>query len=152
MSHNDESFFREVEEDYRRDQTIKFFQAYGAYFIAGAFVILALVGGYTFQQNRRAHQAAAGGDALSNAIILSEAGKQDEAQKALAALAENGPGSYKIWPACMRRPNRLQKTSSMLPTRNMRAWLTTKLHPRAYAILRGFSLLPYPWTMRATIL
>ncbi|MGO8779359.1 MAG: tetratricopeptide repeat protein [Rhodomicrobium sp.] len=96
MSHNDESFFREVEEDYRRDQTIKFFQAYGAYFIAGAFVILALVGGYTFQQNRRAHQAAAGGDALSNAILLSEAGKQDEAQKALAALAENGPGSYKI--------------------------------------------------------
>ncbi|MFY9642299.1 MAG: tetratricopeptide repeat protein [Rhodomicrobium sp.] len=96
MSHNDESFFREVEEDYRRDQTIKFFQAYGAYFIAGAFVILALVGGYTFQQNRRAHQAAAGGDALSNAILLSEAGKQDEAQKALAALAENGPGFYKI--------------------------------------------------------
>ncbi len=96
MSHDDESFFREVEEDYRRDQTIKFFQAYGAYFIAGAFVILALVAGYTFQQNRRAHQAAAGGDALSNAMLLSEAGKQDEAIKALASLAENGPGSYKV--------------------------------------------------------
>ncbi len=96
MSHDDESFFREVEEDYRRDQTIKFFQAYGAYFIAGAFVILALVAGYTFQENRRVHRAAAGGDALSNAMILSEAGKQDEAQKVLALLAENGPGSYKV--------------------------------------------------------
>ena len=61
MSHNDESFFREVEEDYRRDQTIKFFQAYGAYFIAGAFVILGSgFGGLHLQQNRRAHQAAAG--------------------------------------------------------------------------------------------
>ncbi len=96
MSHDDESFFREVEEDYRRDQTIKFFQAYGAYFIAGAFVILALVAGYTFQQNRRAHQAAAGGDALSNAMILAEGGKEEEAQKVLASLAENGPGSYKV--------------------------------------------------------
>jgi hypothetical protein len=96
MSHDDESFFREVEEDYRRDQTIKFFQAYGAYFVAGAFVILALVAGYTFQQNRRAHQAAAGGDSLSNAMILSEGGKQEEAQKVLASLAEGGPGSYKV--------------------------------------------------------
>jgi hypothetical protein len=96
MSQNDESFFREVDEDYRREQTIKFFQTYGSYFIAGAFVILALVAGYTFQQNRRAHEAATGGDALSNAIALAETGKQEEAQKIFASLAENGPGSYKV--------------------------------------------------------
>ncbi len=96
MSHDDESFFREVEEDYRREQTIKFFQDYGAYFIAGAFVILALVASYTFQQNRRVHQAAAGGDALSNAMILAEAGKQDESQKVLASLAGSGPGTYPV--------------------------------------------------------
>jgi hypothetical protein len=96
MSHDDESFFREVDEDYRREQTIKFFQDYGAYFIAGAFVILALAGGYTLQQNRRASQAAAGGDALTGAMLLSEAGKQDEAQKALASLANNGPGAYRV--------------------------------------------------------
>lgn len=93
---DDESFFREVNEDYRREQTIKFFEAYGAYFIAGAFVILAVVGGYTFEQRRRANQAATGGDALTNALVLSEAGKQDEAEKALANLAGNGPGAYKV--------------------------------------------------------
>ncbi|MGO9546957.1 MAG: tetratricopeptide repeat protein [Rhodomicrobium sp.] len=95
-SHDDESFFREVEEDYRRDQTIKFFQTYGSYFIAGAFVILSLVAGYKFQQNRRASQAAAGGDALSQALNLSETGKQEEAQKALATLAQSGPGAYRL--------------------------------------------------------
>jgi hypothetical protein len=95
-SHDDESFFREVDEDYRREQTIKFFQSYGAYFIGGAFIILALTAGYTFQQNRRAHQAAAGGDALTGAIVLSEAGKEADSQKALAALAASGPGAYRV--------------------------------------------------------
>lgn len=96
MSHNDESFFREVDEDYRREQTIKFFQTYGAYFIGGAFIIIALAAGYTFQQNRRAHDAAAGGDALANAMMLSDAGKDGEARKALDELARSGPGSYPV--------------------------------------------------------
>lgn len=94
MSTNDESFFREVDEDYRREQAIQFFKAYGAYLIAGAFVILAIVGGYTIEQQRRRDHAAVGGDALSNALILSEAGKDNSAE--LAALAENGPGSYRF--------------------------------------------------------
>lgn len=96
MSQHDESFFREVDEDYRREQTIKFFKTYGSYLIAGAFVIVALVAGYTFQQSRRSNQAAAGGDALSNAMILADAGKLPESQKALASLAETGPGSYRV--------------------------------------------------------
>src|SRR5215472_8003790 len=95
MSHDNESFFREVDEDYQREQIIKFFQTYGAYFVAGAFIILALAGGYTFQQSRRATQAASGGDALTNAILLSEAGKQDDALKALNSLSNNGPGVYR---------------------------------------------------------
>jgi hypothetical protein len=67
---NDESFFREVEEDYRRERTVKFFKAYGSYLIAGAFVILAIVGGYKYETQRRAAEAARGGDALSNAQTL----------------------------------------------------------------------------------
>ena len=93
---NDESFFREVEEDYRRDQTVKFFKTYGAYLIAGAFVILAIVGGYKYETQRRAAEAASGGDALSNALNLVDAGNQEEAEKALANLAGNGPGAYRV--------------------------------------------------------
>ncbi len=93
---NDESFFREVEEDYRREQTARFFKTYGAYLIAGAFVILAIVGGYKYETQRRAAQAASGGDALSDALNLVEAGNQDEAEKALANLAGNGSGAYRV--------------------------------------------------------
>ncbi len=93
---NDESFFREVQEDYRREQTVKFFKAYGAYLIAGAFVILAIVGGYKYEMQRRAAAAASGGDALSNALNLAEAGNQEEAEKAFASLAGNGPGAYRV--------------------------------------------------------
>lgn len=93
---NDESFFREVEEDYRRDQTVKFFKAYGSYLIAGAFVILAIVGGYKYETQRRAAEAARGGDALSNVQNLIDAGNRDEAEKALATLAGNGPGAYRV--------------------------------------------------------
>lgn len=96
QGHDDESFFREVDEDYRRDQAIKFFENYGAYLLAGAFIILAVVAGYNFQQSRRAHQAAAGGDTLSNAMTLADAGKQDEARKILTSLAGNGPGFYRV--------------------------------------------------------
>jgi len=93
---SDESFFREVDEDYRREQAIKFFKTYGAYFIAGAFIILAVVGGYTFERNRRANQAAIGGDDLLQAMILNGAGKSADAEMALAQLAKAGPGPYKV--------------------------------------------------------
>jgi len=98
MSHNpnEEAFFREVDEDYRRDQAVKFFQDYGSYLMAGAFIIIAVVAGYTFQQNQRAQQGASGGDALSAAMVLAETGKVDEAQKALIALSQKGPGHYRV--------------------------------------------------------
>jgi len=93
---NEESFLREVDEDYRRDQTVKFLKAYGAYLVAAAFVVLAIVGGYKYETQRRAAQAASGGDALSNALNLVEAGNQEEAEKAFANLAGNGPGAYRV--------------------------------------------------------
>jgi hypothetical protein len=92
----EESFFREVDEDYRREQIIKFFQRYGAYFAGAAFIILAVVAGYSIERWRRAEQAAQGGDALTNALLLAEAGKEDEARKALSSLAENGPSAYRF--------------------------------------------------------
>jgi hypothetical protein len=93
---NDEGFFREVDEEYRRDQTTKFLKTYGVYLIAAAFVALAIVGGYKYEQQRRASEAARGGDALTNAQTLSDLGRLDESEKALATLAGSGPGSYRV--------------------------------------------------------
>ena len=93
---NDESFFREVNEEYRRDQTTKFLKTYGVYLVAAAFVALAIVGGYKYEQQRWASEAATGGDALINAQTLSDLGRLNESEKALASLAGSGPGSYRV--------------------------------------------------------
>jgi hypothetical protein len=93
---NQESFIREVDEEYRREQTAKFFKTYGVYLIVGAFVVLAVVGGYKYWQSVRAADGARGGDALSAAITLIEAGNQDESERALASLAGSGPGAYRV--------------------------------------------------------
>jgi hypothetical protein len=93
---NEESFIREVDEDYRREQTIRFLKTYGLYLIAVAFIALAVVGGYKYEQGRRADEAARGGDALLNALNLNDTGKRDDAARALATLAGTGPSSYRF--------------------------------------------------------
>jgi hypothetical protein len=93
---SEESFIREVDEEYRREQTANFFKTYGVYLIACAFVALAIVGGYKYDQSRRATEAATGGDALSNALSMMDAGNADEAERALATLAGTGTGSYRV--------------------------------------------------------
>jgi hypothetical protein len=93
---DDESFFREVDEDYRRDQLIKFFRRYGAYLIGAAFIIVAVVGGYSIEKRHRDAQAARGGEALTSALNLSDAGKQEDAQKALSDIAGSGPAAYRV--------------------------------------------------------
>jgi hypothetical protein len=93
---SEESFIREVDEEYRREQTANFFKTYGVYLLVCAFVVLAIVGGYKYDQARRAKEAGAGGDALINALSLAEAGNADEAERALATLAGTGGGSYRV--------------------------------------------------------
>lgn len=93
---SEESFIREVDEEYRRDQTANFFKTYGVYLIACALVVLAIVGGYKYEEARRAKEAAAGGDALTNALSYLDAGNADEAERALATLAGTGTGSYRL--------------------------------------------------------
>jgi hypothetical protein len=92
----EESFIREVDEEYRREKTANFFKTYGVYLIVAAFVAFAIVGGYKYDQARRATEAAAGGDALSNALSLNDAGNADDAERALATLAGTGSASYRI--------------------------------------------------------
>lgn len=96
MSREDESFFREVEEDYQREQILKLLQRYGSYIIGAAFVIVAVVAGYTIEKRKSAAEAARGGDAFTKAISLLDTGKQEEAQKALSDIVDNGPPVYKV--------------------------------------------------------
>ena len=79
-----------------RATNLKFFKAYGSYLIARFRHPLAIVGGYKFERQRRAAEAARGGDALSHAVEFDRGGNREtEAEKALATLAGNGPGAYR---------------------------------------------------------
>ena len=107
-----EGFYREVDEDYRRDQTLAFLKRYGVYMVAAGFVAVAVVAGYTIEKTRRANKAESGGDTLTNAILLTEAGKQDEAARQFAALARSGPSNYRVLARLQEAANAIAKSQS----------------------------------------
>ena len=94
MSMQDESLFREVDEELRRDQLKRLWEQYGTYFLAGAALIIVGVGGNQWWQGRRTAAAEAAGARFEEALTLVQSGKADEAQKALAGIAGGPRGAY----------------------------------------------------------
>jgi len=87
--------FDEVNEEVRRDQLKKLWDQYSIYIIAGAFLIIAAVGGWRGYQYLEAKKAAEAGVAFDKAVELSEQNKHAEAEAAFAELAKNGPSGYR---------------------------------------------------------
>ncbi|HWX84744.1 MAG TPA: tetratricopeptide repeat protein [Xanthobacteraceae bacterium] len=87
--------FDEVDEEVRRDQLKKLWDRYSIYIIAGAFLIIAAVGGWRGYQYLEAKKAAEAGAAFDKAVELSEQNKHAEAEAAFADLAKNGPSGYR---------------------------------------------------------
>ena len=88
--------FDEVDEDVRRDQLKKLWDQYSIYIVAGAFLIIAAVGGWRGYQYLEAKKAAEAGAAFDKAVELSEANKHAEAEAAFADLAAKAPSGYRI--------------------------------------------------------
>ncbi len=89
-------FFREVNEDYRRDQIAKIWKRYSGLIVALAVLAVGAVGGWRYWQHAqlvRAEEASAQFDA---AIKLAQGGKTEEADKAFAALRTDAPAGYRI--------------------------------------------------------
>jgi hypothetical protein len=87
--------FDEVDEEVRRDQLKRLWDEYSIYIIAGAFLIIAAVGGWRGYQYLEAKKAAEAGAAFDKAVELSEQNKHAEAEAAFAELAKNGPSGYR---------------------------------------------------------
>ena len=87
--------FDEVDEEVRRDQLKRLWDQYSIYIIAGAFLIIAAVGGWRGYQYLEAKKAAEAGAAFDKAVELSEQNKHAEAEAAFAELAANGPSGYR---------------------------------------------------------
>ena len=88
--------FDEVDEDVRRDQLKKIWDKYSILIIAGAFLIIAAVGGWRGYQYLEAKKAAEAGAAFDKASELSEQNKHTEAEAAFADLAAKAPSGYRV--------------------------------------------------------
>jgi hypothetical protein len=88
--------FDEVDEDVRRDQLKKLWDQYSIYIVAGAFLIIAAVGGWRGYQYLEAKKAAEAGAAFDKAVELSEANKHSEAEAAFTDLAAKAPSGYRM--------------------------------------------------------
>jgi hypothetical protein len=88
--------FDEVNEEVRREQLKKLWDQYSIYIIAGAFLIIAGVGGWRGYQYLEAQKAAEAGAAFDKAVELSEQNKHAEAEAAFNDLAAKAPWGYRM--------------------------------------------------------
>jgi hypothetical protein len=87
-------FFREVDEDYRRDRLLQFWTRYQSWLIAAAVLVVAATAAWRIYQHFRIETAEAAGAQYESALQLSAAGKSAEAEAAFEALAKTGPKGY----------------------------------------------------------
>lgn len=93
---NDDSFFREVNEELRSDRMKAAWRRFGPVIIAvAALIIVGVAGmlGYQYWQERAASQS---GDRFLAALTLINEGETDAALSALRALQTDGHGAYPV--------------------------------------------------------
>ncbi|MEQ1951046.1 tetratricopeptide repeat protein [Mesorhizobium yinganensis] len=93
---SDDSFIREVNQEYRQAQARALWDRYGPIGLAVALAVVlgtAAWVGYSYWQQTKAN---ASGDAFSQALVLANGGKQDEALAALDVLEADGYGAYPL--------------------------------------------------------
>ena len=92
---NEDAFFREVDDEVRRDRLTGFWQRYGRTLAIALAVALAALAAWLYWQHRREEQAGAQGEALSQA--LGDAGGNPAAAgPKLAAIAASGSTGYAV--------------------------------------------------------
>ena len=91
---NNEAFFREVDDEVRREQAQRLARRYGV--IVAVLVVLALVafGGTLWWRAHQANLAGQRGDQFMAAMASISSGKEDDARKQLTALAGTGTKGY----------------------------------------------------------
>lgn len=83
---------REVDEDLRREQILKFWRRYGAYVAAVAVAVVVVVAGYQAWQGWQKDQREKAAGRYAAAVALADAGKTKEAEAALAAIGGGDKG------------------------------------------------------------
>jgi hypothetical protein len=92
---DNESFYREVDEELRRDQVRSYWERYGKLAIAGAVLLLALLAGILWWNNQRQVKAGEKGSQLISAFDEISAGNKAAALPKLDALEKTGTSGYR---------------------------------------------------------
>jgi hypothetical protein len=87
--------FREVDEDVRRDEAVKFWEKYQTHLIVAGVIVALAAGGYRLYDNWRIKQEEAAGAKYETALTLSRDSKGAEAEKALTDIAATGTAGYR---------------------------------------------------------
>lgn len=95
MAENNE-FFREVDEDYRRDKVAEIWKRYNALIIAAAVLVVAGVAGWRYWQQVQLTRAETASAQFDQANKLAEEGKTAEADKLFGTLKVEGPAGYTL--------------------------------------------------------
>ncbi len=91
---SDESLFREVDEEVRREQMEKLWKRYGNLVVAVALGVIAGVAGYKGWQYYTQQQAEKAGAAYVQAMSVADTGTPEDVTKAFEAIAAGSHGGY----------------------------------------------------------
>ena len=92
---DNETFYREVDEELRKEQLSGLWKRYGILAIAALVLLLAAIGGYIWWQNKKQEQAGARGEALIAAFEDVQARRLKEVPKQLDSVAAEGSPGYR---------------------------------------------------------
>jgi len=92
---DNETFYREVDEELRRDQLRTYWQRFGKLVIAAIVLILASIGGFIWWQNQKEVKAGERGDTLVGAFDDIAARRKAAAAAKLDALVKSGSEGHR---------------------------------------------------------
>jgi hypothetical protein len=113
-------FFREVDEEVRRDRILVFWQKYQIWLIGAVVLIVGGTAAWRIYENGRIAAAEAAGVRYETAVRLMQDGKSDEALAAFDALARDGAKGY----ATLSRFNAADLTAAKDPEAGIKAYET----------------------------
>jgi len=92
---DNEAFYREVDEELRREQMTTTWKRHGRWIIAGVILFLAALAGFLYWQNRKQEKASENAETLVAAFDDIQGGKLKAAQPKLDGLASEGSSGYR---------------------------------------------------------
>jgi hypothetical protein len=92
---DNETFYREVDEELRREQMSGWWKRYGTFAIIGVVLLFAAIGGAIWWNNKKQQEAGERGERLIQVFKDIEAGKAGEVGPRLDQLANEGSPGYR---------------------------------------------------------